>query len=156
MRDNFENQLRSQVPLISSHVTESQQYFSGRWVTATFRLTANYRFRGIYLRRNKKRPLMSQQITKCTFNLKTRSKMHRTFVSKQHQQSGSAPGQKQDYCRRYIITINSWTSRSLTTISQQKTCEVSRSDIRPNCYKKKYTLSVAMRLGQLTQFNSKY
>ena len=104
----------------------------------------------------KKRPLMSQQITKCTFNLKTRSKMHRTFVSKQHQQSGSALGQKQDYCRRYIITINSWTSRSLTTISQQKTCEVSRSDIRPNCYKKKYTLSVAMRLGQLTQFNSKY
>ena len=81
--------------------------------------------------------------------------MHRTFVSKQHQQSGSAPGQK-DYCRRYIITINSWTSRSLTTISQQKTCEVSRSDIRPNCYKTKYTLSVAMRLGQLTQFNSRY
>ena len=156
MRDNFENQLRSQVPLISSHVTESQQYFSGRWVTATYRLTANYRFRGIYLRRDKKRPFMSQQITKCTFNVKTRSKMHRTFVSKQHQQSGSAPGQKQDYCRRCVININSWTSRSLTTISQQKTCEVSRRDIRPNCYKKKYTLSVAMRLGQLTQFNSKY
>ena len=98
----------------------------------------------------KKRPFMSQQITKCKFNLKTRSKMHQTFVSKQHQQSGSALGQKQDYCRRCVISINSWTSRSLTTIGQQKTCEVSRGDIRPNCYKKKYTLSVAMRLGQST------
>ena len=36
---------------------------------------------------------MSQLITKCTFDLKTRSKMHGSFVSKQHQQSGSALGQ---------------------------------------------------------------
>ena len=38
--------------------------------------------------------------------------MHRTFVRKQRQQIRGALGKKQDY-------YNSWTSRSLTTISQQ-------------------------------------
>ena len=79
--------------------------------------------------------------------------MHRTFVSQQHQQSGSALGQKQDYCRRCVININSWTSRSLTTIGQQKTCEVSRRDIRQE---EIYSLGCNAFRTIDPQLNSKY